>query len=74
MADLHMEGLADLEVAEHVDQGLASLNVRLEDREMIRDTYPDLSGDEVEELATAVRRACDEWDRVADLLPGFREA
>lgn len=73
MADLHMEGLSDQEVAECVDQGLASMNTRFEDREMIRDTYPDLSGEEIEELATAVRRACDEWDRVADLLPNFRE-
>lgn len=71
--DLHMGGLDDLEVAAFVDQGLASLIARFEDREFIRDVYPDLSAEQIEDLATAVRRTCDEWDRVADNLPGFRE-
>lgn len=69
-----MEGLDELEIAPLVDQGLASLHTRFENRDEIRAVYPDLSGEDVEGLATAIRRACDEWDRFADLLPGFREA
>lgn len=61
MSNLHMEGLAANEVAELVDQGLASLNARLTDS--------DATG---EELARAITEACDAWDRFADLLPGFR--
>jgi hypothetical protein len=55
--DLHLEALDDLEVAAVADQALASLAARTEDPE----------------LAAAIRRACDEWDRFADLLPGFRD-
>jgi phage terminase Nu1 subunit (DNA packaging protein) len=73
MANLHMEALSDREVAEVVDQGLASLNARLEDRDELRLQFPNLCGEDIDELATALRRACDEWDRFADLLPGFRE-
>ena len=62
MADLQMGALTDLEVAEAVDQGLASLHARLED--------PNEPGPG--ELREALERACDEWDRFADLLPGFR--
>lgn len=73
MADLHMEVLSELEVAQVVDQGLASLAARLEDRDTLRATFPELAGLEIAELATSVRRACDAWDIVADNLPGFRD-
>lgn len=74
MADLHMEALSDRELAEVADQALASLNARLGDRDELALLFPNLCGDCRDELATAIRRACDEWDRFADLLPGFRAA
>lgn len=72
MADLHMESLSDHELAEVADQALASLNARFGERDEVQLSYPSLCGDCADELATALRRACDEWDRFADLLPGFR--
>jgi hypothetical protein len=69
MADLHMEALDELEVAEVADQALASLNARF-------DHDNDQGYDEAlaHQLAEAITAACDAWDRFADLLPGFREA
>jgi hypothetical protein len=70
MADLDIEALSDEEVAEIVDQGLASLNARICDAPTEPDgvnvTYP-------EGLADDITAACNAWDVVADLLPGFRE-
>lgn len=65
MTNLHMEALSDLELAEVVDQALASLNARLSDPDGDYKLRP--------ELADAIGRACDAWDEVADELPGFRE-
>ena len=70
MADLHMEALDTLEVAEAVDQGLASLNARLED---VAGEFPRLNMSEREKLVVAISRACRAWDEFADVLPGFRE-
>lgn len=56
MANLHMEALAGEELAEVIDQGLASLRLR---------EWPP-------EVAVLIERACDAWDEVADAIPGFR--
>lgn len=68
-----VEGLTIMEVASLVDEGLASLNVRLRDPESVGAEFPSLEGDDHDDLEVSIRRACDEWDRVADMLPGFRD-
>lgn len=57
--------LDDLQVAAFIDQGLASLHVRLVDGAEPEEYNPD--------LANALEAACNAWDRVADMLPGFRD-
>jgi hypothetical protein len=80
-----MGALSDMEVAELADQALASLNARFTDVEHPKVPHgrcpicghygDDCEGDEIStELAVAIRRACDEWDRFADALPNFRES
>jgi hypothetical protein len=64
MANLHMEALDDLEVAEVADQALASLNARFD----AGDNSQGFDGDLAQELAEAIGAACDAWDRFADLL------
>jgi hypothetical protein len=68
-ADLHMGTLGEHAVAAHIDQGIASLNARLEDD--VDGIFPEVDANG---LLDAMREACDAWDRVADMLPGFREA
>lgn len=57
-----------------VDQGLASLNARLDGPDAVRGEFPNISGENMEQLARALIGACDAWDRFADLAPGFRES
>jgi hypothetical protein len=57
--DLHLEGLSTLELAALVDQGLHSLNARLESPEGVRDEFEAIAGEDVEPLARSI--------------PGFRE-
>lgn len=61
MTNWHIEAVEDdLLVAELVDQGLASLRLR------VQDDYP-------RELRALIEHACDAWDEVADALPRFRD-
>ena len=62
---LYLEGLTDHEVAEVADQALFSLKARYACHD------PLTPADDT--LSVAIRRTCDEWDRFADQLPGFRD-
>lgn len=59
-----VEGLTDEELLTLIDQSLASLHVRITDPEGDWTNWP--------ELAEAIDATCDEWDRFADGVPGFR--
>jgi hypothetical protein len=73
VADLHLEGLDTLEVAAHVDQGLASLHARLSTPEGVEGEFPILDERSHLEVAELLEQVCDAWDQIADILPGFRE-
>lgn len=74
MTNHHLEAMPALEVAELIDQGLASLNARMSDEESLLGEFPEgIPGpSDAEEIMQAVTAACDAWDALADLLPDFR--
>lgn len=59
--------LTDFEKAAIVDQGLASLVASIDD--LTNESYGGPAG----EMSRWLHNACDNWDKFADVLPGFRE-